>query len=153
MQARRSRWLQPVWRASVWDWHKRVFMWFRIICWNSGEAISYACILEQIFWWQQRKILNLQTENGSVPESQPGIMMRSLLDTASLRKSRFPGKGRSHCWKIRSQILPILLKQQKRKRDSSIRSSRWKKQRKPWKQNWKNWMTRHVRMMWWLLSN
>lgn len=52
----------------------------------------YACIREQMFWWQQRKILNRQTENGSVPESQQGIMMRLLLDTASSKKSRFLGK-------------------------------------------------------------
>lgn len=110
---------------------QKVFMWFRTICWNSGEAISYAYIREQIFWWQRRKTLNRQTENGSVLESQPGIMMRSLSDTASLRKSRFPGKDRSHCWKNRLQTLPILLKQQKRKQDSSIRLSRWKRQRKP----------------------
>ena len=41
--------------------------------------------------------------------------MRSLLDTASSRKSRFPGKDRLHCWKIRLQILHFLLNQQRRR--------------------------------------
>ena len=51
-------------------------MWFRTICWNSGEAIFYAYIREQIFWWQRRKTLNRQTENGSVPESPPHLAAR-----------------------------------------------------------------------------
>ncbi len=32
-------------------------------------------IREQIFWWQRRKTLNRQTENGSVPVLRQGIMM------------------------------------------------------------------------------
>ena len=88
------KWQRQPWRASVWDYVKRVCLWFRTIWRSSGQVIFCGYIPEPISLLQQRKTLSLLTVRNSVPESPREIMMRLLSGIVSLRKFRFHRKDR-----------------------------------------------------------